>query len=211
MAPSSPIKPYNQSENLIRTKIRMNNFLFAINLPERYRDIASKSSQSLQECLEERILPSGRRCLRSDSEILRQIMEAKQENRFIGLPPYEPETSVSDLTQSSREDFSERSFVCSTPLRPEMESGTPNFVYVPETESEMSTSALTDTSFANNRSITTQTDMNSDNSPMNVTPESEECSPASPTPSDQIRELFLGPFRYVNTPVEAIADFHEDW
>ena len=189
----------------------MNNFFFAINLPERYHDLASKSQKSLKKCFEERILPSGRRCLRSDSEIIRQIMEAKQENRFIGLKSYEPEISVSDLTQSSREDFSERSFVCSTPLRPESESETPNFVYVPESESDLSTSVPTDTSVAAHRSITTQTDMNSENSPMDVSPESEEYSPASPTPSDQVRALFLGPFRYVNSPVEAIADFHEEW
>ena len=189
----------------------MNNFFFAINLAERYHDLASKSQESLQKCLEERILPSERRCLRSDLEIMRQIIEAKQQNRFIGLPPHEPENSISDLTQSSGEDFSERSFVCSTPLRSESESATPNFIYVPESESELSTSIPTDTSFANYRAISTQTDMSSENSPVNVTPESQEYSPASPTPSDQIQEFFLGPFRYVNTPVEAIADFHEVW
>ena len=189
----------------------MKNFFFAITLPERYQDLASESKQSLEKYIGEKILPSGRRCLRSDSEIMRKIMEAKQQNRFISLPPYEPENSFSNLSESSSEDFSERSFVCSTPLRSEPESATPNFIYVPETESELSTSLPTDTSFANYRSITTQTDMSSEKSSINVTSESQEYSPASPTPSDQIRELFLGPFRYVNTPVEAIADFHENW
>ena len=196
-----------------KINLKMKNFLFAQFLPKQYHDLSTRTLLELEKCVEEKKLPSGSRCLRSDIKMIENIIGAKCENRFIRLPPidsitFEPEQNE---TNSEIESFAEKTsfFVCSTPLRSENDSHSKNAtrIYVPESESEESfeSSIATDTSFA------------ADNSQMPIpSPNTSSInarffSPASPTSSSQERELFLGPHRYVDTPAQAIADFYEVW
>ena len=191
----------------------MKNFLFAQFLPKQYHDLTTRTLSELEKCVEEKKLPSGSRCLRSDIKVIENIIGAKSENRFIRLPPIDSITFESEPneTDSEIESFAEKTslFVCSTPLRSENDSHlkTATRIYVPESESEESfeSSIPTDNSFA------------AENSQMSIpSPNTSSIiarfySPASPSSSSQERELFLGPHRYVDSPAQAIADFYEVW
>ena len=185
----------------------MSNFFFAKNLPAALQDLDKKSLQDLESYLERRVLPNGERCLRSHSEIIRNVLKAKRENRFVSIANSSLDEMIFETDQDetlSERDFYRGNFSCSTPLRDMYPKS--NQLYVQDSyESSVSfTSTVpTDTSFYDARSISTQT---------SLTQHSQNYSPESPSPENQNGvEVYRSPIGYVESLVEAIAAYHAEW
>ena len=193
----------------------MSNFFFAKNLPAALQVLDKKSLQDLEGYLERRVLPNGDRCLRSHSAIIRNVIEAKRENRFVSianssLDMISSEKNEADQDETlSESDFYQGNFSCSTPLRDNYSSSfypKSNQLYVQDSyESNVSVTSTvpTDTSFQNARSISTQT---------SSTQHSQNYSPESPSPENQNGvEVYRSPIGYVESLVDAIAAYHAEW
>ena len=193
----------------------MSNFFFAKNLPVTLQVLDKKSLQELEGYLERRVLPNGDRCLRSHAEIIRNVIEAKRENRFVSIENGSLEMISSDKNEAdqdetlSESDFYQGNFSCSTPLRDNYQCSLypkSNQLYVQdsyESNASLTSTVPTDTSFHKARSISTQT---------SSTQHSQNYSPESPTPENQNGiEVYRSPIGYVESLVEAIAAYHAEW
>ena len=178
----------SRSEKLRKNMIQ---FLFAKNLSPRHQALDRETFENLEKCLKNRELPNGVRCLRSDIKVLREIIRAKNENRYISLKPkYSEPISVVGSDENRADAISE--------LFTEE-----NIRYVAESEPEED---LENSSFSSGKSEIES-----------IIPRSGYFSPWSPEPEFEDAETqtahgFRGPNdSFHETRLTAISSYYEAW
>ena len=169
----------------------MINFLFAKNLSSRHQAFDRKTLENLQECFKNCEFPNGARCLRSDMKVLREIIQAKKDNRYISLKPKYSAPNDSEEVDTNRTDKQSELSVDG------------NIRYVAESESEED--------FENSSIISRKSETES------LIPRSGYFSPWSPEPEVEDAETqtangFRGPNdSFHETRLSAISSFYEAW
>lgn len=166
-------------------------FLFAKNLSPRHQALDGETLENLQKCLKNCELPNGSRCLRSDIKVLKEIIRAKNENRYIPLEPKYSEPITVIKSDENRADAIPEVFA------------EENIRYVAESEPEED---LETSSISSEKSETES-----------ITPRSGYLSPWSPEPEIEDAETqtshgFRGPNdSFHETRLSAISSYYEAW
>ena len=202
-------------------KMQIPKFFFARNLPISYQKLDSESLETLENCLRTRTLPCGSRCLRSDTVILAEIVEAKRKNLYIALPkqfPVTPSQESMETSSSSDDSFEDTRFwykrvyfgsdhESSIEKSPKTEN-----IYVPE--SEESTVSESDSEMDSDSPLVL---IHGVHTPYSPDPESDELEVTSTYQQepvqqmDQETQIYQGPNGLYPTIELAIAAYHESW